>query len=271
MPLFSVITINFNDSKGLEQTMNSVVRQTFRDFEYIVIDGGSSDGSRELIGKYAKSLAYYCSEKDNGIYDAQNKGWKKAVGKYCLFLNSGDYLADEHVLQRFADSCPVADIVYGDLMVDNGRDPLYRLPQPERFSFDDLVYSTVFHPASFISRDLLEVRGGYDTDFRICADYDFFVDAILVRQCSTRHVAESVAVFNTAGIGSSAAHRNVHEAERNKALRKYFPEAEILAARKRVKTRIPLSVRLRNSVLGVPLLDALAEHALRFYTRLRNS
>lgn len=271
MRLFSVITINYNDKHGLENTMSSVMKQTCRDFEYIVIDGGSTDGSRDVIDKYATNLAYSCSEKDQGIYDAQNKGWRRAEGRYCLFLNSGDYLANEHVLQRFADALPIADIVYGDLLVDNGRDPLYRLAQPERFSFDDLVYSTVFHPASFISRELLAARGGYDTGFRICADYDFFLDTILIRQCSTHYVPEVVAVFNTAGIGSSPAHRKVHEEERNRSLRSYFPEEEIQAAKKRVQGRKPLSVRLRDSVLGVPLLDTLAEHALRFYNRLRKS
>jgi glycosyltransferase involved in cell wall biosynthesis len=270
MPLFSIITINYNDKKGLDRTINSVLRQTFRDFEFIVIDGGSSDGSKEVLSEYTEFLTYSCSEKDNGIYDAQNKGWRKSKGRYCLFLNSGDYLANDNVLKRFADTLPVADIVYGDLLVDNGRDALYRLAQPEKFTFDDLVYSTVFHPASFISRDLLELRGGYDLSFRICADYDFFLDALLVKCCSTQYVAEAVAVFNTAGIGSSSAHRQVHEEERHKALLKYFPEEEIKAARKRVKSRKPLSVRLRNSVLGVPILDPLADYALRVYSRFRN-
>ena len=91
-PTLSIITVNLNNCDGLQKTIDSVVGQTFTDYEWIVIDGGSMDGSRELIEQYADCLAYWCSEPDNGIYNAMNKGISRATGEWLLFLNSGDSL-----------------------------------------------------------------------------------------------------------------------------------------------------------------------------------
>jgi glycosyltransferase involved in cell wall biosynthesis len=96
----SIITINYNNRDGLEKTIRSVIDQRFTDFEFIVIDGGSTDGSVDNIRKYENKINYWCSEKDAGIYNAQNKGIKKAKGEYCLFLNSGDFLYNEDVLNK---------------------------------------------------------------------------------------------------------------------------------------------------------------------------
>ena len=106
----SIITINYNNLAGLQKTIESVVSQTFRDFEWIVIDGGSVDGSRELIERYANSFSYWVSEPDKGIYNAMNKGIVVAKGDYLLFLNSGDWLCDEMALERSFSHHPTKDI-----------------------------------------------------------------------------------------------------------------------------------------------------------------
>src|SRR4051812_43907208 len=95
----SIITINLNDSKGLEKTIASVVNQTFSNYEFIVIDGGSSDGSCDVMEKYKDKIDYWKSEQDGGIYNAMNKGLHQASGSYCLFLNSGDFLQSPHSLK----------------------------------------------------------------------------------------------------------------------------------------------------------------------------
>ena len=100
--LFSVITINYNNREGLRNTIKSVVGQTYKDFEYIVIDGGSIDGSKELLEENASSVTYWISEKDNGIYHAMNKGVARASGTYCVFMNSGDFFCSKDVLERVA-------------------------------------------------------------------------------------------------------------------------------------------------------------------------
>lgn len=270
MPRISVITICYNDKAGLGKTLASVFKQRYDDFEYVVIDGGSADGSAELVKANADRFAYWISEKDKGIYDAQNKGWRHAKGEYCLFLNSGDYLADENVLSRFATHLNT-DIVCGDLLVDNGKDPLYRLGQQESYSFEDLVYSTVFHPAAFIRRSLLDARGGYDESFRIVADYDFFVDCLLVKKVSYSWQPVAVSVFNTAGVGSDPANKKKHDEERKRALLKYFPADRIEEAERNVQKRKPRSVRLQESVSGIPVLREITQFGLLMYNRIRKT
>ena len=98
-PLISIITVNFNDKIGLERTLESVFSQNFRNFEYLVIDGGSNDGSKELLEKNSEKINYWVSEPDKGIYNAMNKGISFAKGEYLIFLNSGDHLKNENSLE----------------------------------------------------------------------------------------------------------------------------------------------------------------------------
>ena len=100
MPQLSIITINYNNLAGLQKTFESVFNQTFQDFEYIVIDGGSTDGSKELIEQYHDKIDYWVSEPDSGIYNAMNKGIVRANGEYLQFLNSGDSLLGENILKN---------------------------------------------------------------------------------------------------------------------------------------------------------------------------
>lgn len=271
MTKLSIITICYNDLEGLKKTVASVKAQDFKDYEYIVVDGASTDGSGEWIGSNSASFAKWISEKDNGIYNAQNKGWKLASGEYCLFLNSGDYLADAQALSTVFSNANSSDIIYGDIFVDNGKDPLYRLGQHDPFTFDDMIYSTLFHPAAFIKRQLLVERNGYDESLHIVADYDFFLEMLCVKKCTTLYVPAPVAVFNTAGIGSDPANKSLHDAERRRAQLKYFSLAEIEAAEKRVHGRKPRSVRLKESVSDIPVIRELTNFGLLMYNRLRKS
>lgn len=269
MPKLSVITICYNDLEGLKKTVASVVSQTFRDFEYIAVDGASTDGSAEYIQANAASFTKWVSEKDKGIYDAQNKGWKLASGEYCLFLNSGDFLASPSVLEEFFSKATNADILYGDLLVDNDKDEHYRLPQHDPFTFEDMIYTTLFHPAAFIRRELLVQRGGYDESLRIVADYDFFLELLCVKNVSTQYIPLPVAVFNTAGVGSDPANRKQHDEERRRAQLKYFPLDKIEAAERDLQSRKPRSVRMKESVSGIPVVRELTNFALLMYNRLR--
>ena len=135
MAKVSIITVNYNNNEGLQKTFDSVFAQTYVDFDYLVIDGGSNDGSRELIESNKDKLAYWLSEKDRGIYDAMNKGIDNAKGEYLLFLNSGDYLYNKDVLREVAESGLDADIVYGDIIWDtDGVQSENRFP--DKISFD---------------------------------------------------------------------------------------------------------------------------------------
>ena len=110
----SIITINYNNLEGLKKTIESVCSQTYRDYEWIVIDGGSTDGSRELIEENKSHIHYWVSEPDNGIYHAMNKGIAQAKGDYCQFLNSGDYYIAPNTLQQVFSHDELADVNYGD-------------------------------------------------------------------------------------------------------------------------------------------------------------
>ena len=117
MSKVSIITINFNNSKGLERTFKSVFEQTFQNFEYIVIDGQSIDGSKDLIKANSNKIAYWISEKDHGVYQAMNKGIQQASGEYVLFLNSGDHFTHERILEQTSKELDGTGIVYGNIFL----------------------------------------------------------------------------------------------------------------------------------------------------------
>lgn len=192
----SIITVNYNNKVGLVNTINSVLRQTYyNNIEYIVIDGGSTDGSADLIRQCSEKLFYSVSEKDNGIYEAMNKGIEKATGDYCLFLNSGDYFCNNSVIEsavRYLDK----DIVYGDIKL-NGRMVKKYSSTLDVHYFD---YESLPHPASFIKTSLLKDRN-YDTDFNIISDWIFFRESI-ARGVTYRHIDLPISNFFLGGKSS---------------------------------------------------------------------
>ncbi len=117
MSKLSIITVNFNNATGLQKTFDSVFEQTFKDFEYIIVDGGSTDGSEEIIERNRDKINYWVSEKDKGVYHAMNKGMAKASGDYLLFLNSGDHFKDENILLEVMPELDGTGIVYGNIFL----------------------------------------------------------------------------------------------------------------------------------------------------------
>jgi glycosyltransferase involved in cell wall biosynthesis len=181
MPTFSIITVNLNNRPGLEKTIESVISQTFKDFEYIIVDGGSTDGSRELLERYAANLTYSTSEKDEGIYHAMNKGISKATGDFLMFLNSGDYLLKPNVLSlssEFINTQP-ADIYYGNILIEKSDLIRYSKKHEKLLTLDYLEKGTINHQASFICRRLFKELGGYDVRFAMAADHAFYLKAFL--------------------------------------------------------------------------------------------
>jgi glycosyltransferase involved in cell wall biosynthesis len=181
-PLISIITINLNNASGLSNTLQSLAGQTWENFESIIIDGGSSDGSVEVIKGFSAQktlrISKWVSEKDHGLYHAQNKGIKAAKGEYTLFLNSGDYLFSPATLDNLKAELWTADIIYGNILLKH-RFRNRESNMPDTISPEHLYYSTLMHPATFIRRDLFAKVGLYREDFKICSDYYFFVKAIL--------------------------------------------------------------------------------------------
>ena len=96
MPLFSIITVCYNETGNIKKTLDSIIEQSFRDFELIVVDGGSTDGTKEIVQEYEQNIAWWCSERDNGIYNAMNKGVSHATGEYVIFMNAGDWFYNKY-------------------------------------------------------------------------------------------------------------------------------------------------------------------------------
>jgi len=223
----SIITVNLNNKAGLEKTIQSVVEQTFSDFEYIIIDGGSTDESVTVINKYAYKTKYWVSEPDNGIYHAMNKGISKATGNYCLFLNSGDYLSGKDILKKVFALNRTEDILYGNMMFDYGSGNLAKGIMPGQINFKHMMRDTLWHPVSFIRKELLLSLGMYDESLIITADYDFFLKAILVNKRSLYHLQITISVFSFDGISSLPANREIIQTERNSIQLRYFSRQQI--------------------------------------------
>ncbi len=201
MPALSIITVNKDDRDGLARTLASVARQTFGDREIVVVDGGSKDGSVDVIRASAHVVTDWVSEPDGGIYDAQNKGLRRARGTYCLFLNAGDSLASDDALARVFASSPREDIVYGDVTFEDGA-RRWTDRSPDALSFAFLMRTTLPHQATLLRRDLFDRVGPYDTSFRIVADYDFLLRAVVVHGATSRRIPGPLAIQVVGGLSS---------------------------------------------------------------------
>ena len=205
MPKVSIITINYNNYEGLKKTMESVFSQSFIEYEYLVIDGGSEDGSKELIEKQTHKLSYWISEKDRGIYHAMNKGIAKANGEYLLFLNSGDYFFSEVSLVQLLKDMNGEDIIYGNLVVKKEDGSEWLLNYPSELSFGFFYRSSLPHQASLIKSQLFNKYGSYNEDLKVASDWEFFIKAICFYNVSYKHVNETISVFCMGGISTNSA------------------------------------------------------------------
>lgn len=248
----SIITINYNNLEGLKRTYESVVEQTCQDFEWIIIDGGSTDGSKEFIEEHQEHFAYWCSEPDKGIYNAMNKGIMKATGEYLQFLNSGDNLVDNKVVEEFLALGWNEDVVSGDIILDGDDNERRNNPDEEELDLDSLRYGTVTHPASYIKKDLFLKYGMYDEALRIVSDWKFFLEVLIIQGCSYKHWSRVVANFNTDGICSSPENDAIHKEERKKVLNQYRRILRSMEKRDRriQELDLPVMVILRRKVVA---------------------
>jgi glycosyltransferase involved in cell wall biosynthesis len=209
----SIITINKNNDIGLERTCQSIICQTFEDFEWIVIDGASSDNSVDIIKMYTDKIAYWISEPDTGIYNAMNKGIRKAKGEYCLFLNSGDCLSSFlslkiafFIIKELGD----ADIYYGDCLKSNNS--FWKMP--EKLSIDSLyLQKALSHQNTFIRRSLFFDHGFYDENFLTVSDSIFFVKELWLYHSKFVYINTIVSIYFLGGIsdGYKFAQQELHE------------------------------------------------------------
>lgn len=167
--IVSIVTVVFNDVTNIEKTIRSVVNQSFEFYEYIIIDGGSTDGTMEIVESYASKIAHFISQPDKGIYDAMNKSLNYVSGKYVYFLNSGDIMHSNNTLSVIAAQAKDEDIIYCDTIVTID-DSQYRLPFRSLSVADPMPFC---HQSVLVKSNLLH-QFRFDTNFKICADKDFF-------------------------------------------------------------------------------------------------
>lgn len=247
MTKLSIITINYNNAKGLQKTMESVFRQTASEFEYIVIDGGSTDGSVDVIQRFLNDepkkyirqvrthncnfFTYWVSEPDSGVYNAMNKGIKAGRGEYCQFLNSGDWLAHDTVVEKMIANLPECNIVYGDIIkvFPNGKKILDSGSAGD-ITFFKLYRGTINHPSSWIRRTLFEKYGYYDEEMKIVSDWKWFMVVVGLHNEKVAYVDMAVTCFDMSGISSS--NKQLEAAERNRVLEDLVPPRILLDYRR---------------------------------------
>ncbi len=218
----SIITINYNNIDGLKQTFESVFDQSSKDFEYIVIDGNSSDGSKELILQNTDQINYWVSESDNGIYNAMNKGIRAAHGEYLLFLNSGDKLYNKEVLSHILPTLYQDEIISGNLNIieKDQRDWIWESPSDVNFH---LFYSaTLCHPCSFIKRSSFDKYGFYDESLKIVSDWKWFLLATCKYDATYRKIADTISTFYMDGLSSDPKNVAVVQQEKLDTMRMSF-------------------------------------------------
>ena len=211
--MINVITINLNNKDGLKKTIESVINQTYFDkINYIIIDGGSTDGSVDVIKEYQDKLYYWVSEKDNGIYNAMNKGIEASVSPYLLFLNSGDYLSENNVLEKVFPYLDGTDIVYGNEWKVNERyKSPYEAKYPDKLDESFFRRTSLPHQSTFIRRELL-IQHPYSEEYKIISDWKFFIEAYR-NGCTYKHIPFIVSVYDCSGF--SYQNLNLMQQEKN--------------------------------------------------------
>jgi len=223
MHKISVITINYNDKFGLEKTIKSVVNQTWKGFEFIVIDGNSTDGSKEIIEKYSDKITYWKSEPDTGVYNAMNKGIKASNGDFVLFMNGGDVFFNDKVLENcHAYLEPEFDIYYGNQI--NKKPSSERLKTySSELTFSFFYSSSLNHQSTFIRRSLFDKYFYYNENYKIASDWEFFIYTICHQNVSYKYLNKTIAIYDITGVSSNPENSHIFHGERKEILKKYFP------------------------------------------------
>ncbi len=198
-PLISVVTAVKNGALHLEQTILSVIKQNYSNIEYLIIDGGSTDRTIDIIQKYEKYIDYWSSEPDNGIYDGMDKGIKLANGSYFLVLNSDDYYCSNDIFSLIADyilKYPDIDFFFGDVFVITHTGHIKK----RESSIDKIRFSnTVHHPAMVLKTKIYKALGGFDKNFQIAADYELVLK-LLAGQYKWKRIPEEIVYFRKGGM-----------------------------------------------------------------------
>ena len=228
----SIITINRNNKVGLEKTMLSVASQTYKGFEYIVVDGASEDGSVEVIKRLESEFVNlkWVSEPDAGIYNAMNKGIRMASGDYIQILNSADCLAALDVTERLLDSIAKngnPSILYGNMIkcFPNGRHITDKCFAGQEITMLGMYSGTLNHDPAYIRRDLFEKYGYYDENLKIVSDWKWYLQAIIIGDENPQYIDMDVTLFDMTGVSENVGSKEMIQKERRSVLEELVPSS----------------------------------------------
>jgi len=250
-PLVSIITPAFNQVDFLEKTIQSVLNQQYGNVEYIIIDGGSTDGTIDIIKKYEKYLKYWVSEKDSGMYDAVNKGLKIAKGEIVAYLNSDDMYYSEtvHTVVDYFKIHPEISLVYGDCdFIDSVGKYLYTYHYPDfnRQYFIMRNWSSIPQPASFWRQEVHSVAGYFDESFKMAGDFEFY--ARIGKQFTFAHVDKIKAMFRIHKRSLSSTCKDIDKKERKKIYKLYGDSSGVR------NSLLKIIAELQVKLLNIPLM-----------------
>jgi glycosyltransferase involved in cell wall biosynthesis len=228
-PFLSVITINLNNCDGLERTVLSVINQSYTNFEYLIIDGGSIDNSLLVINKYKTDKIHYISEKDNGIYNAMNKAIRLAKGKYILFLNSGDEYYSVHSLEvavvSILNTKKEVPIYFFDYMLvsEAGKEIVSLCNITNKYKIFNKGFG---HPSTIYNANIFDSIGLFDENFKIAADRDFYMNLLVKHKLSFSYYSISLSIFYEGGISTNPQYTELLKLEDSIIREKYYSSFE---------------------------------------------
>lgn len=196
----TIITVNYNNAIGLEKTICSVIQQSYSNIEYIIIDGGSTDNSIDIIKKYENKITYWVSEKDSGVYDAMNKGIKKSTGDYILFLGSDDKLWDKDIIATIFNNIEIHkyDFIYG-----NVNSPDLGENYDGAFTVKKIFSKNICHQAIFYKQELFKKYGLYNVKYKVAADHAYNIKCILNKRIKKLFIPITIAFYAPGGLSAT--------------------------------------------------------------------
>lgn len=262
---FSIITVCKNAEATIENTILSVLNQAYCDYEYIIVDGVSTDKTLDIVNKYRGNIAKIISETDSGLYDAMNKGLNAASGEYLFFLNADDRFIDDNVLANTYIKAKnnKAELLYGDQVFKNNKSGEVTVRKHNKLNKIYLLKNTPCQPATFYRSDVFSNYGNFSTNFRLVSDHEWFLRVFLHRKfdcglISSLYLGFVITEFNSGGLSTSPEHTQRLNEERNKMFEMYFSPAErarleFASKYLRCLTTMPVVSHVLNPFLGFKL------------------
>ncbi len=219
-PKLSIVTICYNEVNRIEATLQSVLHQTYTNYEYIVVDGASTDGTVDILHRHKEHFSVFISEPDQGIYNAMNKAISYCKGDYIYFLNGGDVLYEKEILTKIFSYEINGDLIYGNIAIKPLDKEQWILQMPVQLTKTFLLKKTIPHQATFTHRDIFSKVGKYDESFKIVADYKLSLLAIYKYDFCLQYIPETFAVFELSGV--SHVNADVRNQEKRKVQEEVF-------------------------------------------------